>query len=397
MLLLIAGALSLVDVWLFVPISVLSMQVLGAISARPAAFPPIGRRPSVALIMPAHNEESGIFATVRSVAAQLASGDRLIVVADNCTDNTSLLAAEAGAEVVSRASVDRVGKGYALDFGIRFLSDTGKRDVVIFLDADCVVDDGSIERLACAVGTTGRPVQAAYLMNRPATVGRRAAFAAFAWLVKDYVRPLGSLAFRLPCQLCGSGMALPWAVARDLDYATSALAEDLKLTADLALLRRFVLFEPSAIVRSDVAPNGIPTYTQRVRWEQGTLQIALSYAPRLTIAAVANRSFRMLWLALDISVPPLALLALLTAVSLCAGTILFVIAGVHLALVLSLIQCIAFASAILIAWARFAQKLLPLRWLLSAPLYAAAKLPMYVRMIFSKERTWRRAGRQPRQ
>src|SRR6476661_8363758 len=57
-------------------------------------------RPRVVAVVPAHDEEAGIAAAVASLHAQSIRPDRIVVVADNCTDRTARLAAEAGAEVI---------------------------------------------------------------------------------------------------------------------------------------------------------------------------------------------------------------------------------------------------------------------------------------------------------
>src|SRR5690349_8409824 len=64
--------------------------------------PPTQNRGTVAIIIPAHNEGLGLLPTVQDVKAQLRQGDRLVVVADNCTDDTATRAAAAGAETVER-------------------------------------------------------------------------------------------------------------------------------------------------------------------------------------------------------------------------------------------------------------------------------------------------------
>ena len=46
------------------------------------------RTPKIVLLVPAHNEEVGIVATMESVEAQTMSPDRRIVICDNCTDAT---------------------------------------------------------------------------------------------------------------------------------------------------------------------------------------------------------------------------------------------------------------------------------------------------------------------
>lgn len=50
-------------------------------------------------LLPAHNEESSLPATIASLRAQASLAERLIVVADDCTDHTVRVAREAGMEV----------------------------------------------------------------------------------------------------------------------------------------------------------------------------------------------------------------------------------------------------------------------------------------------------------
>src|SRR4051812_41266503 len=80
-------------------------------------------RPACAILVPAHNEEAGIAATIRNLLPQLAPGDRIVVVADNCTDATEAVARTAGADVVNRSDPVRRGKGFALDFGLGHLAE----------------------------------------------------------------------------------------------------------------------------------------------------------------------------------------------------------------------------------------------------------------------------------
>ena len=44
----------------------------------------------LAVIIPAHNEELGIGATIQGVRAQLQAGDRILVVADNCRERPTI-------------------------------------------------------------------------------------------------------------------------------------------------------------------------------------------------------------------------------------------------------------------------------------------------------------------
>lgn len=51
-------------------------------------------RPRVHVLIPAHDEEASIAATPESVAAQQLPADDVLVIADNCTDSTALVAAQ---------------------------------------------------------------------------------------------------------------------------------------------------------------------------------------------------------------------------------------------------------------------------------------------------------------
>src|SRR5262245_17055169 len=94
----------------------------------------ICNRPRVAILIPAHNEETGIARTLRAVGVLLQSDDRVLVVADNCQDRTADVARDSGAEVIDRHDLQRRGKGFALDHGIKHLS-SNPPEILIVIDA----------------------------------------------------------------------------------------------------------------------------------------------------------------------------------------------------------------------------------------------------------------------
>jgi hypothetical protein len=100
---------------------------------------------TVTVLIPAHNEEASLPATLRSLRSQSHRPERVVVVADNCTDRTVALARRAGVEVVE--SVDNTDKkAGALNQALRvLLPDLGDNDVVMVMDADTVLDDGFLE------------------------------------------------------------------------------------------------------------------------------------------------------------------------------------------------------------------------------------------------------------
>ena len=186
----IFGALlSVATLLLLLQVSLLLLQViLALLPGKPPLLSLCNKRPAVTVLIPAHNEHLVLAKTLHSIFPQLAENDRLLVVADNCSDDTAKIAEAAGAEVIERFDPERRGKGYALDFGVRHLR-SNPPDVVIVIDADCQVGEGAIDRLARICAEADRPVQALYLMHAPYGAGLGVRVAEFAWRVKNQVRP----------------------------------------------------------------------------------------------------------------------------------------------------------------------------------------------------------------
>jgi cellulose synthase/poly-beta-1,6-N-acetylglucosamine synthase-like glycosyltransferase len=367
---------------LAIPVLVLFLEVAAAITLPRQRLVRSANdvRNRVAVLIPAHNESVGLLPTLEDVKAQLRHGDRLLVIADNCIDDTAAVARAAGAEVVERHDVARVGKGYALDFSLRHLS-TDPPDVVIIIDADCRLADGTIDRLSTTCATTGRPVQALDLMIAPEGSRINYRVVEFAWRVKNWVRPLGLSALNLPCQLMGTGMAFPWEVIRSANLANGSIVEDLKLGLDLTLAGNPPLFCPSAKVTSQFPESVEAASTQRARWEQGHVGLILSAAPRLIWTAVARGRFDLLILTLDVAVPPLSLLGILVVgmFALAGLSVLFGFSSA--ALTISTASLLVLMSAIFLSWLMYGRDILSTAAIFSIPSYVFGKIPLYHHML----------------
>ncbi|GHC79676.1 glycosyl transferase [Pseudorhodoferax aquiterrae] len=392
---LLHGLLAAAALLAAIPAVLLLAQVLASLWPGVArAVTPAGPRPRIAIVMPAHNESSGLLPALAAAQAQLLRADRLLVVADNCSDDTAAVARGANAEVTERFNTALRGKGHALDHGVRHLA-ADPPDVVIVLDADCIAQAGSLERIACLSHATGRPVQATYLMTAP-NDSLKARIAEFAMRVKNRVRPRGMHRMGLDCGLYGTGMAFPWPVAATAPLASSHLAEDMQLGVQLARRGTPPLFCEEAMVSSTFAGTREGEQSQRTRWEHGHLSLLLGEGPRLVAGAVFAGRMRFLMLVLDMLVPPLALLSMATLVVCAIATLAAWAMGWYLPLALALLALAALAASILLARARYASDLVSLRELLGAPLYMLAKIPMYARFLVKRQVDWVRTKRDSR-
>jgi cellulose synthase/poly-beta-1,6-N-acetylglucosamine synthase-like glycosyltransferase len=379
-------------VLLLVPVTVLLVEVLLALTSRGREISEEGMRPRLAVLIPAYNEASIIAGTIRSVLPQLSISDRLLVVADNCLDETAAIASAAGAQVIERSDTTRRGKGYALDFGVRHLG-TDAPEVVVVVDADCQLAADALDRLARRCVWSGRPVQGLYLMYAGNGAGLKTRIAHFAWIVKNQIRPLGLHRLGLPCQLMGTGMAFPWSCLATGALATGHIVEDLKLGIDLARAGVPPLFCPEALVTSAFPISGEGVRAQRTRWEHGHLGIILSEAPRLFLDSLVRLSPPLLALALDVSVPPLALLTLLVLGIWFASTLLYHFTSVAFPLLISSGALGMLALAVLLSWARYGRRIVSLGDLAFLLFYALAKVPVYAKFIVARQLNWVRSKR----
>jgi len=376
-------------------VMVFFLEILAAavLSRRRPNRPDCHSRPSAAVIVPAHNESSGLLPTLTMIEGQLRPGDRLLVVADNCSDQTAAVARAARAEVTERNEPTKRGKGYALDWGMRHLG-SDPRDVVVIVDADCRLENGAIDELVSVCAATGRPTQALYLMKAPPLSQINHQVAEFSWRVKNWLRPLGLSAANFPCQLMGTGMAFPWEVIRSADLANGDIVEDLKLGLDLTAAGHPPLFCPTARVTSEFASSIKGAGSQRQRWEQGHLHMIFKAVPRLLANAITRRDINLFIITLDVAVPPLSLLGMLVlgifGLSLLAGAF-----GVSSsALIISTASLLGLLVATFLAWLSCGRDVVPVGALLLIPSYAFRKISLYRRFIFGKiDSEWTRTDR----
>ena len=314
-------------------------------------------------------------------------GDRLLVVADNCSDNTARIASEHGAEVIERHHLENRGKGFALDFGIQFLA-KNPPDVVVIIDADCELKDDSLVKLTTLSLQHNRPVQCLYLMLSPPNTGLKIKIAEFAWVVKNQARPLGYTRLGLPCQLMGTGMAFPWAIISGSQLANSNLVEDMQLGIDLALTGNPPLFYEDALVTSYFPTTAKAQSTQRTRWEHGHLGMIFSQVPRLLAQGLIKRNKDSLAMALDLCVPPLALLVMLLSILFIVSAVACAMEVTCLPLFTSLVSIFLLALSITLAWWRWARHIISPIAFLSIPLYVLSKLPHYFKFLLKREKKW---------
>lgn len=373
---------------LAVPIITFSFQILIAI------FPGYKNKtlePSnanIAILIPAHNESSGIQDTLQSIKSQATQNTRIVVIADNCRDNTAEVARNAGVEAIERFNQEKRGKGYALDFGLQFLKQSPPEIVIVF-DADCEIGTGTIDALANAVVARQSAIQALYLIQSKASGDIKSKIAEFAYVVKSWTRPLGFHRLGLPMQLMGSGMAFPWQQIEHANLVHGSIVEDMKLGIDLTLAYRAPGFCPEGYVTSLFPEHDAGTESQRKRWEHGHISMIVQEGIPLLLKGFTSFNLSIIAMALDLIVPPLALLFLLSALFALVSAVAWFVTGDAQPWALGVGVFAIFTGFVLIAWFKHGRNILPLMSLFTyAPVYALSKIKLYLNFFKNRQVDW---------
>ena len=348
---------------------------------------------SYKILMPAHNEADIIDETLSQLIDHVCSPPSIIVVADNCTDDTAKIAKKHGVTVIERENTELRGKGYALDFGITYLKKQEHPDVLVILDADCEIDANSLMQLITQCFKNQKPSQAIYLMRNKLKDSLKQRVAGFAWLVKNKIRPIAVNKLGLPVTLTGTGMAFPWQTISSVSLANGNIVEDMQLGIDCTLMGSAPELCEEALVYSDFPEQVEAEKTQRTRWEHGHLMTITQQVPKLIKESIIKRDWRVLGLALDLGVPPLSMLIMASVIGLLLLGVYSLFSQTYTAFVILFTSLLFFVPTLILVWWRFGKDYLTAKEISAIPSYIFSKLEVYKSFIFNRQKAWIRTER----
>jgi cellulose synthase/poly-beta-1,6-N-acetylglucosamine synthase-like glycosyltransferase len=244
---------------------------------------------NVIALIPAHNEAGAIADSIQGLYRQVVPPQRVIVVADNCTDTTVAIADSLGAEVLETQG-NRHKKAGGLNQALaRLLPDLHDDDVVLVTDADSALDPGfvacGVEHLAKGYGGVGgtfrggpgggfvghlqRNEYARYSRDVKRLGGKCLVLTGTAAMFRVQVlRQISQarLKGRLPA---GDGLGGI--------YDTSVLTEDNELTFAVLHLGYQVLSPERCTLTTEVMLTWKALWDQRLRWKRGAVENCVQY------------------------------------------------------------------------------------------------------------------------
>lgn len=322
------------------------------------------------VVIPAHNEELLLGATLQAIGDAGRERDQVLVVDDRSDDRTGEIATSFGAIVLRREPGEEPGRAAARQAAIE-LSKTLEWDAVVMIDADSVVADDFFDRCEAALADGSQALQARSEAARGDRLVDQAAIASFA--IQGITLPRGREVLHLPVRLRGTGMVLRRDLLERLVFRAKA-SEDLQVSLDLVQEGVRTRHVDDARLRSANADSWKIASTQKQRYEAGRMAAARAFVPSLLRCRTAA-GFEAAWFLVS---PPFALAAGLLLLGLAAAAIsgawpIMVVAIVALCL---MTWCFAVASV----QARVGPRIILA--LLVAPLYILWKLFIQVKALF---------------
>ena len=258
----------------------------------------------VVVLIPAHNEASTIDATVASLRRQTRPPERIIVIADNCADDTEDLGLLHGAAVMATVG-NRARKAGALNQALRrVLPRLQPWDYVLIMDADSQLNRDWIRRAVDALtrdrrlggvcGTyTGEPgpgtllqLQRNEFVRASRMIGRRSDL----WVLSGTGTMFRASVLRHIAR--ERGRTLPGIPGEF--YSSTSVTEDYEITLALKSLGLRCLCAPGCTASTELMPTWRHLFRQRLRWQSGTLTALRRYVRLVTAAYAASAIGRLI-------------------------------------------------------------------------------------------------------
>ena len=247
-------------------------------TATPAVLP--SPLPRLLILVPAHDESLLIGHTLTSVRAVDYPADRLsvVVIADNCTDDTADIVRGMDVACLERHDELHRGKPWALHWALEVLP-VAEYDAMIVLDADTVVEPSFCREIAASGPLRSRAFQTYNDVSNAADsplTRMSAIFAAARFRLINGLKERAALNVPLV-----NGLVMGTDVHAVHGWSAFSITEDWEMYASLTAAGIEIRNVPRARNMAQEARSLAQAGSQRERWTAGKLNVLIQLAPAL--------------------------------------------------------------------------------------------------------------------
>ena len=313
---------------------------------KPIKYPKADKLNRFAVMICGRNEEAVIGNLVDSIKNQHYPADLIdiYVCADNCTDNTAIVARDAGAIVFERFNKEKIGKGYALNFLFKRVFETSGMDYYdgyLVFDADNLLDKRYVREMNKALNT-GLVAATSYRNSKNYETNWISAGYAL-WFLRE-AKYLSNARMILggSCAVSGTGFMISKKIIKENNgWHYYLLTEDIEFSIDTILKGYKIGYCSTAIFYDEQPEKFSVSWNQRIRWVKGYMQVFKNYGKRILHGIFGTNGFSCYDMAMNL-MPAFYLSMASTAINVFSFVISVIAAqGQILGVLLSLAQLVS--------------------------------------------------------
>jgi cellulose synthase/poly-beta-1,6-N-acetylglucosamine synthase-like glycosyltransferase len=263
------------------------------------------------IVVPAHDEALGISNTLSNLK-EIDYPDNLynvVVIVDNCTDNTKAVVEATGIQYIERKDPSRKGKGYALGYAFSKLIKENY-DAFVIVDADSLLNKEFLKIMNNRLLSGQNVIQSYDGLSNPDSSALTYLFF-IGNTIENKLFYEAKSRLGLSANLRGNGMCFSRDILLQFPWDAFSITEDTEYSLTLIQNGIKINFASEARVFAKQPENLQQAHNQRIRWASGNFKISKSYILKLILRGLIKRNIILLDTALSFFILSKPLLLLL--------------------------------------------------------------------------------------